>query len=132
MLSIIVPVGREGYELYERAVRFVDELRRCYSYARLSCELIFVSDVRDQETLRALMSLAHTCRTGCRCLYLTKHIGKGGSVKNAVVHSRGVYIAVLDADFPLEPRVVIAATLATARMGADLLVPFVLSVGNMA
>ena len=38
-----------------------------------------------------------------RGLFLTRRIGKGGAVKNAVLYTRGRYLIILDADVPVGP-----------------------------
>lgn len=119
-VSILIPVAREGKDLYDRISALssrLDSLSRTYG---LPYEIILVSDTFHKPTLEAMVRLARQGRV--KALFLTRRIGKGGSIKNAVSHARGDYIVLLDADIPVHPGVVYRAVLLARKLGVDLLI----------
>ena len=118
--SIVIPVAREGDSLYDR----IESLHRNFTMLQdadnLSYEVILVSDVLHIPTIKAMMKLAK--RGIARCLLLTRRIGKGGSIKNAIPHTQGDYIVLLDADIPVDPAVIHKAVLLANKQGLDLII----------
>lgn len=99
-VSIIVPVANEGDALTRIVPKFVNDCS-----ARLNGlgppELILVTDVSSQPTLDAMAYLA---KSGCaKCYQVSPHVGKGGSLKNALRFVRCGVVAYVDADFPIQP-----------------------------
>jgi glycosyltransferase involved in cell wall biosynthesis len=120
MISIVVPVAKEGEDLYKRISSLHDTLSFLARNNGFSFEIILVSDLFHTPTIRALMRLA---RQGiARCLFLTSRIGKGGSIKNAIPYTRGNYIVLLDADIPVTSQTLYRAVLIAAKTGSDLVV----------
>jgi len=117
---LIVPVAREGGQLYGRIRRFRDELASSLKPFDIHIDVVLVTDVFHRPTLEAMMALA---KEGvARAIFLTRRVGKGGSVKNAAIYTCGDYLVLLDADTPVPPRLVANAILLAARKGLDLLV----------
>lgn len=120
MISIIIPIGREGADLYERIRSFVGTVKALAMQYGLSFEVFLVTDVFHVPTLKAMIRLA---KEGvAQCLFLTKRIGKGGSIKNAVRYAKSDYVIILDADIPISPETVVRALLLTSKLKLDLLI----------
>ena len=75
MLSIIIPVAREGLTLYDRIRLFQKELEKLAREYRFQSEIILVSDVLHAPTIKAMKMLAEQRITKCFLLE--------GSVKEA-------------------------------------------------
>lgn len=120
MVSVIIPAAREGLELYRNISSFRKSLERVAGKYSFNFELLVVTDVFHGETLKAMGLLAK--RGVARSLLLTRRIGKGGSIKNAVRHARGDYIVLLDADIPVKPETIAKALRLAAARGLDVLV----------
>jgi len=119
MVSIVVPVAREGYDLYERIYALHRDLDILARELDISFEIILASDLLHKPTIIAMARLA---KAGiAMCLLLTRRIGKGGSIKNAVFYARGDYIVLLDADIPVPAETVCRAVLLASRGRLDLL-----------
>jgi len=117
---LIVPVAKEGGQLYGRIRRFYDELASLLKPFDFHIGVVLVTDVFHKPTLEAMMALA---KEGvARAIFLTKRVGKGGSVKNAAIYTCGDYLVLLDADTPVLPKVVADAILLASRKGLDLLI----------
>jgi len=120
MISIVIPVGKEGENLYERMLQLHDLVKVSFGKLNFSHEIVLISDVFHVPTLKAMMRLAK--QNIARCLFLTRRIGKGGSIKNAIPHTHGDYIVLLDADIPIPIDTISKAILLTIRHGIDLLI----------
>lgn len=120
MVSIVVPVAKEGEDLCNRIQAFHSTFNALTSELSLRYEIIVVSDFFHLPTIKAMIRLA---KDGiARCLFLTHRIGKGGSIKNAVPYTSGDYIVLLDADTPLSAEVIYEAVLLATRLRLDLLI----------
>lgn len=120
MISIIMPVAKEGVGLCERVRSFHNALCSLSREYGFSFELLLVTDVFHVPTIKVLIRLT---REGVsRSLFLTRRIGKGGSIKNAVPYVRGDYIVLLDADIPVKPKTIVSAVFLASRAGLDLLI----------
>jgi len=120
MISIVVPVAKEGSGLYDRILSFHREFGVLAAANGFSFEILLVSDVFHVPTIKAMMRLA---KQGiARCLLLTRRIGKGGSIKNAIQYTRGDYIVLLDADMPVNPVTIYRAVLLARKLGIDLII----------
>jgi len=120
MVSIVVPVAKEGGGLYDRILSFHREFGVLAAANGFSFEILLVSDMFHVLTIKAMMKLA---KQGiARCLLLTRRIGKGGSIKNAIPYTRGDYIVVLDADIPVNPVTIHRAVLLARKLGIDLVI----------
>jgi glycosyltransferase involved in cell wall biosynthesis len=120
IVSIVIPVAKEGDTLYNRIIKLSKQLNMIAEEQGLKYEVILVTDVFHKPTLRAMMKLAREGVT--QSLFLTKRIGKGGSIKNAIPYTRGSYIVLLDADIPVKPTMIQGAVLRAARCRVDLLI----------
>ena len=119
-ISIVIPIAKEGEDLYDRISRFRNQMEVVSKKLSLSFEVILVSDIFHVPTLKAMVRLA---RQGiAKCLFLTRRIGKGGSIKNVIPYTRGDYIVLLDADIPVSIDIISKAVLLAARRGIDLLI----------
>ena len=120
LISIIVPVAREGEDLHDR-IRLLDNmLSSIASTHNISYEILLVTDVPHKPTLKAMMRLA---KQGiARSFLLTRRIGKGGSVKNVVPYARGDVIVLLDADIPIRRDALSKALATIINKNLDLLV----------
>jgi len=120
MVSIVIPVAKEGEDLYDRVLRLRNLMEVASRELNFFFEIVLVSDVFHIPTLKAMIRLA---KQGiARCLFLTRRIGKGGSIKNAVPHTHGDYIVLLDADIPVSIDTISKAVLLAARYRIDLLI----------
>ena len=120
MLSIIIPVAREGLTLYDRIRLFQKELEKLAREYRFQSEIILVSDVLHAPTIKAMKMLAE--QRIAKCFLLTRRIGKGGSIKNIIPYSRGDYLVLLDADLPVSVEIVVKAAFIASKSRAELLV----------
>ncbi len=108
MVSIVIPVAKEGEDIYDRISKLNSQLQSLLAgLHELSYEILLVTDVFHTPTLRALIKLAES--GVARSFFLTRKIGKGGSIKNIIPVSRGDYIVILDADIPVSPKIVLDA-----------------------
>jgi len=120
MVSIVVPVAKEGSGLYDRIFSLHREFGVLAAANGFSFEILLVSDVFHVPTIKAMMKLA---KQGiARCLLLTRRIGKGGSIKNAIPYTRGNYIVLLDADIPVNPVTIHRAVFLARKLGIDLVI----------
>ncbi|MEM2511326.1 MAG: glycosyltransferase [Candidatus Methanomethylicia archaeon] len=119
-LSIVIPVAKEGEDIYDRVHLFDRKLKDLSMKYGFLYEIIVVTDVFHKPTLKALMKLAME-RT-VKCFLLSTRIGKGGSIKNAILFAKGDLIILLDADLPISPEVVYKASLIATKKGVDLLI----------
>ena len=117
---MVIPVAKEGDTLYNRIKALHKELSRHAEKHGIAYEIVLVSDVFHAPTLKAMIRLS---KEGiARSLFLTRRIGKGGAVKNAVPYTRGRYLVILDADVPVEPAVIHGAALLAMKHEVDLLI----------
>ncbi|MEM2628137.1 MAG: glycosyltransferase, partial [Ignisphaera sp.] len=119
-LSIVIPVAKEGDDIYDRVRLFDRKLRDLSMKYGFLYEIIVVTDVFHKPTLKALIKLAMERKV--KCFLLTTRIGKGGSIKNAILFAKGDLIIILDADLPISPEVVYKASLIATKRGVDLLI----------
>ena len=120
MVSVVIPVAKEGGALYDRVYSLCRAFNNLAGVYGFLYEVILVSDVFHLPTVKAMMRLA---KEGvARCLLLTRRIGKGGSIKNAIPYTRGNYVVLLDADIPVEPSIIHQAVLLATKLGIDLLI----------
>lgn len=120
MISIIIPVAREGEDLYNRISSFDKRLKILFPEYGFRYEIIVVTDVFHRPTIKALMKLA--TEKIAICLVLTTRVGKGGSIKNVIPFARGDLIVLLDADLPVTPEMICNVSSIAFRKGADLLI----------
>jgi len=120
MASIIIPVAKEGEDLYHRIRSFTNTLSDLAKKHNFQYEVILVSDVYHTPTIKAMMKLSK--QNIAKCLLLTRRIGKGGSIKNAVPYTHGDIIVLLDADIPISTEILYKAISLTAKFKLDLLV----------
>ena len=120
MLSIIIPVAREGMILYDRIRLFQKELKKLAREYHFQSEIILVSDVLHVPTIKAMKMLAE--QRIAKCFLLTRRIGKGGSIKNIIPYSRGDYLVLLDADLPVSVETVVKAAFLASKSRIELLV----------
>jgi len=120
MISIVIPVGKEGENLYERVLEFDDLVKDSFRKLGFSHEILLISDIFHVPTLKAMMRLAK--QNIARCLFLTRRIGKGGSIKNAIPYIHGDYIVLLDADIPISIDILSKAVLLVTYQKIDLLI----------
>ena len=120
MVSIVMPVAREGKDLYDRVRILNYELKSRFASRNIAYEIILVSDIFHRPTMVAMIRLA---REGvAKCLFLSQRIGKGGSVKNAILYTRGDYIVLLDADIPVSVDILCRAVVLAMSKRLDLLI----------
>lgn len=119
-LSIIIPVAKEGEDIYNRVSLFAKRLRDLSMKYGFQYEIIIVTDVFHKSTVKALIKLA--MERIASCFLLTTRIGKGGSIKNAVLFAKNDLIILLDADLPIPPEVIYKASLIVIRKKVDLLI----------
>lgn len=118
IISIIIPIAKEGDSLFQRVASLSAALGELTKGQGIAYEIILISDVLHKPTLKAMMKLAKMRMA--RALFLTRRLGKGGSVKNAVRYARGAYLVVLDADVPVEPTVLHRAVMLAHKDKLDL------------
>ncbi|BAA80178.1 glycosyl transferase, family 2 [Aeropyrum pernix K1] len=120
IVSVVIPVAKEGNTLYERIHLINKHFNSLSSSHKFSYEIILVSDIFHKPTLKAMIRLAK--ENVAKCLLLTQRIGKGGSIKNAIPFSRGDYIVILDADIPVRPIFINQAVVLAMNLGIDLII----------
>ena len=119
-MSIIIPVAKEGVGLYDRVRTFHSKLSNLLGKHDFLYEIILVSDVFHKPTIKAMMKLAK--ESFARCFLLTRRIGKGGSIKNAVPYAYGDLIVLLDADIPVSAELLSKALMLATKLRVDLLI----------
>jgi glycosyltransferase involved in cell wall biosynthesis len=120
LISVIIPVSREGEGLYQRVKDFTDKLVSVAKEYGLYCEVLLITDLFHNQTLKAMGLLAQHGMV--RSFLLTRRIGKGGSIKNAIPHARGDYIVLLDADIPISTEILIKVVRLAYATKVDVLV----------
>lgn len=120
MISIIIPVAREGEDLYNRISLFNEKLKILSLKYGFRYEIIVVTDVFHQPTIKALMKLV--IERIAICFILTARIGKGGSIKNVIPFAKGDLIVLLDADLPVSSEMIYKVSSIAFRKGVDLLI----------
>lgn len=121
-VSIVIPVGKEGPDLFDRVSFFKRSLLALSEVGgtRIDVEIVLVSDVFDLETVKAMIALS---RSGiARCYLLTQRVGKGGSIKNVIGLIKGDYVITLDADIPVSADFLYRVLEVTRKSDLDLLV----------
>ena len=122
-ISIVIPAGREEAEVYRRIAEFSRLVRKLLEEHGYSCEIVVVSDVYSRENLKSLSLLSS--KEKIRTIVLTKRLGKGGSIRNALHHAKGELIALLDADIPVTPKYFIELVRFFTNLGnIDILVAY--------
>ena len=122
-ISIVIPAGREEAEVYRRIAEFSRLVRKLLEEHGYSCEIIVVSDVYTQENLKSLSLLSS--KEKIRSIVLTRRLGKGGSIRNALHYAKGELIALLDADIPVTPKYFIELVRFFTNLGnIDILVAY--------
>lgn len=120
LVSIVIPVAKEGVDLYRSISNFAARLTSLARRCGFSFEVLLVTDVFHRPTLKAMSMLA---RQGiARSILLTCRVGKGGSVKNAIPYIQGDLVVLLDADVPITPELLCKAVQLVSNTGIDLLV----------
>ena len=97
-LSIIVPA-------YNEEALIVSTLDGLYSYLSArseSYEIIVVDDGSKDRTSRCIQDWKETNRGDLHLLINERNMGKGFSIRRAVMESRGRFIIFIDADLPYE------------------------------
>jgi len=120
MVSIVIPVAREGEALYDRIYALSSSLKALSTMYGFLYEILLVSDIFHPPTVRAMMRLAK--RGVAKCLFLSHRIGKGGSIKNAIPFAHGDYIVLLDADIPVSADTISRLVLLATKSRLDLLI----------
>jgi len=120
LVTIIIPVGREGAGLSDRLRNYISSLAQATPCRGYRFEVILVTDVHDDETLQELRRL--TSDGGVKAYMLTKRLGKGGSIKNVLRYARGDTIVLLDADTPINPNTLCRVLRLREAAKADLIV----------
>jgi len=120
LVSIVIPVAKEGEDLYDRICSFDDNLKTIFTKHGFKYEILLVSDVYHPPTIKAMVKLAN--QGIARSLLLTKRIGKGGSIKNAIPYTKGDLIALLDADIPITVETLTKAITFMITENIDLLI----------
>ena len=120
LTSIIVPVAKEGEDLYDRISTLSKGIMAISEGSDNTFEFIIVTDMYHKTTLKALAKLSKDGMA--MSLLLTKRIGKGGSIKNAVRYAKGKYIVLLDADTPVPPKTIVNAVRLADKKEIDLLI----------
>ncbi len=121
-VSIIIPVGREGFSVYRRIAEFYESVEKLFGKHGFSCEIIAVTDIYDTEVFKALVRLS--TRRNFKSMFLTVRVGKGGSIRNALQCSEGEVAVFLDADFPITPKQLIETLSLLEKENVELVVAF--------
>ncbi|MEM1830106.1 MAG: glycosyltransferase [Desulfurococcaceae archaeon] len=119
---MVIPVGREGFELFDRIRVLNLSLKELSSASNnhVEFETVLVTDVFDIDTVRSMMAIAKSRLA--RCYLLTTRVGKGGSIKNVINLLRGDYIVTIDADIPVKPEIILRAPILMRRYNLDVLI----------
>jgi glycosyltransferase involved in cell wall biosynthesis len=121
-LSVVIPAYYEADRIGETIRVTVAEL------ARLACtyELVVVNDGSRDETLRLAEQVAAeeiAADQGCiRVVGYEQNGGKGYAVKYGAARTRGRFVAFLDADLDLHPRLLRRMLAIQAESGADIVI----------
>ncbi len=126
--SLILPVGVEGSDLYDRVRKFILDVRRRCDESNVRLEVILVTDVGHKETLNAIIKLVRDFSV--RALLISNKLGKWASIKNAIPYAKGKYIVILDADLPVSTDLLIKILLYIMSKGYDAVIPIRVSRHN--
>lgn len=114
-LSLIVPAYNEEALI----VSTLDGLAAYLSTRPETYELIVVDDGSEDKTSRCIQDWKETNRADLHLLINERNMGKGFSIRRAVMESRGRFIIFIDADLPYELHA-IDGFLSALRSGHDL------------
>lgn len=114
-ISFIIPVANEGDRIIDSFQAFDSNLQDVCQH---SVEYIMGTDVNLPGTLNALQYLAASGR--CKAYFLTRRLGKGGTLKNIARFAKGKSIVMMDADFPVSPSFVLKCVKPVLEDKADI------------
>ncbi|MCL4545074.1 MAG: glycosyltransferase [Chloroflexi bacterium] len=121
-LSVVIPAFNEE-ELIERAIRTT--LRELLTL-EVNFEIIVVDDGSTDETFKRAEGVAGTLNrhtpASVAVLRYPANGGKGYAVRYGVQHSTGRWVAFLDADLDLHPRLLSRLVLVQQETGADVVI----------
>lgn len=106
ILSVVIPAWNEERVIQET----LEELDRCLS--NLAIEIIVVDD-GSQDNTSEIATAWRDCHSHTPLILVknTRNSGKGYSVKQGVAHSRGDFVAFIDADLDIPPREILSLLL---------------------
>ncbi|RLE57247.1 MAG: hypothetical protein DRJ40_02740 [Thermoprotei archaeon] len=96
-ISIIIPVGKEGEDLYNRILKFKREMDQTAKQHNITYELILVTDLHHKPTLKAMTKLAR------------QNIAKEKSIETQYPTQEN-YRTLLDTNTPITPQTTTKAT----------------------
>lgn len=97
-LSIIIPCYNEGPTFDESVELILREVKKIKS----SWEIIFVEDKSLDNTKTSIVKFTKKIKN-CRAIYHRKNEGRGKSVKDGMIHSRGRICGFMDVDCEISP-----------------------------
>lgn len=115
LLSIVVPVFREGAQLSSLLTAVHGSLRQC----NLSYELVLVDDGSPDDTWRVIATEAKNSKAIC-ALRLSRNFGKESALCAGLEHARGDAVIVMDADGQHPPSLIPEMLRTWQGSGADI------------
>jgi glycosyltransferase involved in cell wall biosynthesis len=115
LLSVVIPVFREGAELSS----FLTAVRSALSQCNLSYELLLVDDGSPDNTWRTITTEAKSFEEIC-ALRLTRNFGKESALCAGLEHARGDAVIVMDADGQHPPSLIPEMVRKWQGSGADI------------
>lgn len=115
VVSIIVPCYNEQDSLQPFMLEVLNVLR---NYIKEPAEIILVDDGSDDDTLMILRRLCEE-NPECRYISFSRNFGKESAMLAGFVHSKGKYVAVMDADLQDPPTLLVEMLKAVREEGYD-------------
>jgi polyisoprenyl-phosphate glycosyltransferase len=115
LLSVVMPVFREGAHLPAFLAAVRSSLEQCY----LSYELVLVDDGSPDNTWRVIIGEAKS-RQALRALRLSRNFGKESALCAGLEHARGDAVIVIDADGQHPPSLIPEMVRLWQNSGADI------------
>lgn len=115
VVSLIVPCYNEQDSLVPFMHQVTDVLRNCI---KETAEIILVDDGSDDDTLMIIRRLCEVYPE-CRYISFSRNFGKESAILAGFVHSKGQYVAVMDADLQDPPALLVEMLKAVREEGYD-------------
>ena len=115
VVSLIVPCYNEQDSLVPFMHEVTDVLRNCI---KETAEIILVDDGSDDDTLMIIRRLCEVYPE-CRYISFSRNFGKESAILAGFVHSKGQYVAVMDADLQDPPALLVEMLKAVREEGYD-------------
>ena len=101
-LSLIVPCFNEAENIHV----FCDTVISSFSECGYDFEILFIDDGSTDATLHQMRKVFHEQRCPIKVVSFSRNFGKEAGIFAGMKHSRGEYIAIIDADLQQHPEIV--------------------------